>query len=367
VRSVFLYTLALVGWAASGEIGAAASAQRAERTGAELYDAACAACHGSDGRGAPQSVVGFDTPLPDFTDCSFSTVEPDPDWQAIVHQGGPVRGFDRRMPAYGEALTADEIARVVDRVREFCLEPNWPRGDLNLPRPFFTEKAFPENEAVLTTGVSDGAVTNDFVYEHRVGRRGQYELVVPLDFVEGEAGGWSRGLGDLAVAYKHAVYDNFRRGSILSVGAEVIFPTGKEAVGLGHGFNIFEMFGTLSQVLPGDGFMHLHGGFELPIRATQASNEVFWRLAAGKTFAEDEGRGRAWSPMVELLAAREVLEGETVHWDVLPEVQVSLNTRQHILFNVGVRVPLNEREGRSSAFLMYLLWDWFDGGLLAGW
>ncbi|HUG43948.1 MAG TPA: c-type cytochrome [Acidobacteriota bacterium] len=39
------------------------------QTGEALYRAACAACHGSDGRGAPRERVGFDIPLPDFTAC----------------------------------------------------------------------------------------------------------------------------------------------------------------------------------------------------------------------------------------------------------------------------------------------------------
>ena len=51
------------------------------------------ACHGADGRGSPPERVGFDVPLPDFTDCSFATREPDGDWFAVAHQGGPVRGF----------------------------------------------------------------------------------------------------------------------------------------------------------------------------------------------------------------------------------------------------------------------------------
>src|SRR5688500_14549535 len=83
--------------------GASVSAQSIAtlETGESVYRAACAACHAADGRGARQEVVGFDTPLPDFTDCSFSSREPEADWVAIGHDGGPVRGFDRRMPAFG--------------------------------------------------------------------------------------------------------------------------------------------------------------------------------------------------------------------------------------------------------------------------
>jgi hypothetical protein len=71
--------------------------------------------------------------------------------------------------------------------------------------------------------------------------------------------------------------------------------------------------------------------------------------------------------MVELLAARELESGATTHWDIVPQFQVTLNTRQHVRFNVGWRVPLNDRAGRHSRVVMYFLWDWFDGGLRDGW
>ena len=122
------------------------------------YRAACATCHGPDGRGSAKSVVGFDVPLPDFSDCAFATAEPDPDWEAVVHEGGPIRGLDRHMPAFGDALSRDDIALAVGHVRTFCTEAAWPRGDLNLPRAFFTEKAFPENESVWVTTFTAAAI-----------------------------------------------------------------------------------------------------------------------------------------------------------------------------------------------------------------
>jgi hypothetical protein len=51
----------------------------------------------------------------------------------------------------------------------------------------------------------------------------------------------------------------------------------------------------------------------------------------------------------------------------VPQFQVSLNKRQHILAATGFRVPINDRAGRDVEFVFYLLWDWFDGGVRDGW
>jgi mono/diheme cytochrome c family protein len=45
-----------------------------------LYEAVCATCHGPDGRGMPQSHLGFDLEIPAFTDCAFATPESDAGW-----------------------------------------------------------------------------------------------------------------------------------------------------------------------------------------------------------------------------------------------------------------------------------------------
>jgi hypothetical protein len=338
--------------------------------GKTLYEAACASCHGPDGRGAPRSAVGFDLALPDFTDCSFATPEPDADWAGIVRHGGPIRGFDRRMPAFGDALSADEIARTIAYIRGFCRDAAWPRGDLNLPRPLVTEKAFPENEAVLTTTIDatgPDAIGNAFVYERRLGSRTQYEIVVPFNLQKGTATGWARGLGDIGVAAKRVLFHSLEHGSILSAGGEITFPTGKETQGLGDGVTILEPFLTYSQMLPREGFLHAQAGVERTSDRDRKSSEAFWRTAAGWTFTQNGGAGRAWSPMVELLAARDLESGARTLWDLLPQMQVTLNRRGHIMASGGVQVPLTARDGRGKKLVVYLLWDWFDGGLFSGW
>jgi hypothetical protein len=318
----------------------------------------------------PRAVVGFDAAIPDFTDCSFATPEPDADWAAIIQHGGPVRAFDRHMPAFGDALTGEQIDRILGYIRSFCAEPAWPRGELNLPRPLRTEKAFPENEAVLTTtldSTGEGSVSNEIVYERRLGARSQLELKIPIDMVNTESGGWQRGLGDVALGIKRTLAHSLDRGTILSAGGEIVFPTGKETQGLGSGTTIVEPFLLYGQILPRDTFVQAHVGLELPADRDRASNELFWRVAGGWTFAQQGGAGRAWSPMLELLAARDLESGATTEWDVVPQVQVTLNRRQHIMANVGVQLPLNERRDRGTRLIAYLLWDWWDGGFFDGW
>lgn len=342
---------------------------RAGMTGEQLFKKACAACHGPDGKGQPPDVRGFETEPPDFTDCHLTTPEADLDWDSIIHLGGRARSFDRIMPSFADELTNEEIGKIISHLRTFCAERGWPRGDLNLPRPFVTEKAFPENEAVLTMTIvpsHEKSVSNDFLYEHRVGRRGQYEINVPLAFQQGSGGTWGAGVGDVAAAYKHVLFDSFTSGSILSAGGEIKFPTGRESKGLGGGVTVFEAFGTFSKTIGQDGFLHVHAGFEAPSDTTKAVKETFWRAAIGKSFMEHR-YGRAWSPMLEVLGVREIVRGATPEWDLLPQLQVSLSDRQHILVNVGVRVPVNERASRGTSVLVYLLWDWFDGTLFDGW
>lgn len=156
-------------------------------SGAELYRVACAACHGADGTGAPAHQVAFEEPLPDFTDCGFATREPDADWLAVSHGGGPARAFSRMMPAFGEALSEEQLLRAVSHVRTFCADRRWPRGELNLPLALFTEKAYPEDEVVWRTGVAaegPGEVADRFVYEKRLGARHQLEVIVPTAWRE---------------------------------------------------------------------------------------------------------------------------------------------------------------------------------------
>jgi len=336
------------------------------QTGADLYRYACAACHGDDGRGQPREMVGFDTPIPDFTDCQFVTSEADVDWNAVVHLGGPARALDRHMPAFGEALSAEQIRRVIDYVRGFCRSRAWPHGNLNLPRPLVTEKAFPENEVIVrVASPEERFIETRFVYERRIGSRSQVEFAVPFN-VHQAFGAWQRGLGDVAAGFKQVLLHDTRRGSIVSAGVEMTFPTGKEALGLGHRLTVFEPFAVYGQRLPRDVFVHAQVGIEVPLNLP-AENELFLRVAAGKTFVQGIG-GRAWSPMIELLTVREPELGEPALTEIVPQLRVTVSRRHHVAVNAGVRVPVTVPAIiRRSSLVGSLFWDWYEGGLFDGW
>ncbi|HEX5049155.1 MAG TPA: cytochrome c [Gammaproteobacteria bacterium] len=338
--------------------------------GAQIFRSACAACHGADGRGRTSAEVGFEEPLPDFTDCDFSSREQAGDWSAIVQRGGPVRAFSRRMPAFGEALTDEQIDAVVTYVRAFCKDDRWPRGELNMPRALYTEKAYPEDEAVITTTIAaegPASLTHQFQWEQRFGQLNQMELSLPFSRADlGDPQGHVSGTGDLAIAVKHTLAHDLERGSILAVGGELSLPTGDEAKGFGSGTTVLESFVLYDKLLGQDSFMQLQGTAEFP-SSSALEDEVGLRVAFGHTWTTGGGFGRAWTPMIEALAARELESGANTEWDLVPQFQVTLSTRQHVVLGVGAKLPVTEREGRYRELAFYLLWDWFDGGVLQGW
>jgi mono/diheme cytochrome c family protein len=340
-------------------------------TGEDIYKAACIGCHGPNGKGQPETTLGFEKPpqFPDFSDCNGSTRERTYDWTATIHEGGPMRGWSEIMPSYSEALTLDQIHKVTDYLRTLCDEKVWPLGELNLPRTFFTEKAFPEDEAVLTTAANTkglGAWASELAYEKRFGARNQLEFSVPFSFLQRDNGGWVGGIGDLLVGYKRVLFAGGT--SILSLQGEVAAPTGNRTQSLGSGVTTFGTFAAFGQRLPAFSFLQVMAGADLPVDTKKAPQTVFVHTAVGKTFAQNQGFGRIWTPMVEVLGDRDLATGAKTNWDLVPQMQVSLSKRQHIMANVGVRRPVNNIvSGRTTQVVFYLLWDWFDGGLREGW
>ena len=248
--------------------------------------------------------------MPNFTDCEFAPREADADWSAIIHQGGPVRAFSRLMPALGDVLSDTEIDAVIAHIRTFCTDARWPRGEFNLPLALFTEKAFPEDELVWRTGIAtEGPADIDsvLIYEKRFGPRGQLEINLPFASIR-QGCGTQAGIGDIGVAWKQNLYANVDNGLDLLAARRTVLPTGNERRGLGGGSLVFETHALFAKLFPRDVFLQgqVFAGF--PARSA-LSDEVGLRMAFGKTFAENNGWGRAWSPMIEVLGTQELASG----------------------------------------------------------
>lgn len=344
--------------------------------GADLFAAGCAGCHGPQGSGAADSTIGFDKPstYPDFTSCQQTSPEVQADWWAVIHDGGKARGLSRIMPAFGDLLTSEQITALVRYIRSLCQDRAWAIGELNLPRPLMTEKAFPESETIVTSTVgpaAEGGHGHDSVtavqYERRFGATNQIEILVPFAVAHDQSGMAQRGVGDAEFGIKHVMVSSARTGSIVSVLGVVTLPAGNSEKGLGTGTTVFEADATAAQMFRGNAFLQGQAGIEQGVNTDHAPRAGFVRVAAGKSFRADRGLGRMWSPMLEFIANRDFVTGASTDIDLVPELQVTLSQRQHVRGLVGVKLPVTNRADRPKQVGFYVLWDWFDGSLFKGW
>ena len=341
------------------------------QAGQQTFKSACAACHGADGRGTPQEIAGFEKPrtFPDFTACDQTTPEDNTAWKAVITGGGPTRGFSDIMPSFKEALTAEQINDVVVFLRSLCRNPHWPRGELNLPRALVTEKAYPEDEVVISTSLkaqgAPGGATH-VVHEQRFGMKNQIEVDVPINYQDLNHT-WYGGVGDTTLGLKRVMFSSLQSGSILSLFGGAILPTGNRARGFGTGTTTFETFAAFDQLFKTNTFIQTQFGADLPRHTDIAPQSIFFNTAVGQSFAANHGLGRLWSPMFEFVGARDLVDNAKMNWDVVPQMQVTISKRQHIRADLGVRVPVNNTSGRQIQVVFYLLWDWFDGRLNEGW
>jgi hypothetical protein len=340
-------------------------------TGEQIYKTACVACHGADGRGTPTAIAGFEKPdtFPDFTRCDQTTPEMNNDWRAVIVHGGRYRGFSQIMPSFDRALTPEQIEKVIQYLRHFCREQGWPRGELNLPRALVTEKAFPEDEEVISTSVNargGPGVESHIIHEQRFGKRNQIEFDVPINFQD-ENHVWYGGIGDATLGLKRAFFSNLRAGSIFALQGSLLIPSGNRVRGFGSGTTTFETFAAYDQLFKTNTFIQTQFGADLPRHTDIAPQSVFFNTAIGQIIATDHRLGRAWTPMMEFIAERDLVDLAKTKWDVLPQMQVTISHRQHIRGDFGVRVPATNTTGRAIQLQLYLLWDWQDGKIDEGW
>jgi hypothetical protein len=279
------------------------------------------------------------------------------------------------MPSFKDALTARQINQVIRYLRSFCRNRHWPPGELNLPLALNTEKAYPEDEVVLTSsvnGTGPGAVTSHVIYEQRFGVKNQLEVDIPLSFAQ-QNKIWYGGIGDTSIGVKRVMFskltsdEGLGAGTIFSLQGNVVAPTGNSSHGLGSGTTSFETFLEAGQLFRTNTFLQFQGGAILPTDTSKAPQNTFWFTTVGQMFAQGHGLGRIWSPMLEILGSRDLVTQAETDWDIVPEMQVTLSRRQHIRGALGVRTPINHTEGRPTVIQFYVLWDWQEGAFWKGW
>ena len=340
--------------------------------GKKVWNGGCIACHGADGKGAPETQTVFQRPdtWPDFTRCEQTTPEPDSAYKAVILHGGRGLGFSQIMPAFGDLLSEKQIDDVIAYLRSFCKnDHHYPLGVLNLPRAMVTEKAFPEDELVITTAAAasgPASWTTDVIHEQTFKGKNQLEVDVPVNYAR-QNGSWTSGLGDITVGMKRTLFSSERAGSIVSVQGGVLLPTGDKKRTFGAGTTQFEPFAAYDQLITNRTFVQLQLGATLPVDTSVAPRSLFFSSALGGSVAPDHGLGRLFSPMVEMLATRDYKTGAQTDWDLMPEMQVTVSRRQHIRAAAGYRKPMTDVSGRAPQIDFYVLWDWAEGHFWNGW
>jgi hypothetical protein len=264
----------------------------------------------------------------DLASCAASTPETEDQWIGIVARGGAAYGLSLDMPAYGEAGTPEQIRMVVRYVRSLCRERGWPPGELNFPRAFLAEKAFPENELVLVAHAAE----QQFIFEHRVGRRWQYE-------VEGRSvfDSLDRPFDGVSIAVKYNVWHSVHHRSLATLGLEVTPPIGRQS--------LWEVEPFLSAGAQRGGFV------------AQAQALIGWEETEGVTGAMRIGLGHQAGRFVPMLEAQ---VSEDLTW--YPQVWFRLSRLGHVAGSAGAELGT----GRAK-LIGFLLWDFGDAPLFRGW
>ncbi len=307
-------------------------------SGAVLYAGWCARCHGADARGTPAASVRTDVPPADLASCLVSTAETEDQWIGIVTRGGAAFGLSLDMPAYGDGATAEQIRTVVRYVRSLCRERGWPPGELNFPRPFLVEKAFPESEVIVAAHGS----AQDLIYERRIGRRAQVEGVFSTVFDS-----LDRPFDGVTVALKYNLWHSLERRALASVGLEAT-----PALGRRDRWEL-EPFAA--------------AGIERSGVVLQGEVLGGWEEAEGLSGASVRlGAGWEMGRFVPMLEARWDLPRDAEQQLAFyPQVWFQLSRLGHIAASVGTELPATEpRRAKLAAFL---LWDFADGPLFRGW
>jgi cytochrome c oxidase cbb3-type subunit 3 len=111
--TIFLPALGFLCWSLSSWLSAA------EKT-AVLFQELCAVCHGVEGKGDGPSARGLEPKPADFSNCQAMARNSDEVLLKIIKGGGQSIGRSTVMPAWGDALSDQQIRELVKFIRGLC-------------------------------------------------------------------------------------------------------------------------------------------------------------------------------------------------------------------------------------------------------
>ncbi|MBL1142621.1 MAG: cytochrome c [Proteobacteria bacterium] len=338
----------------------------------EIYQNNCAACHGSIGKPDPDNPMFNELGLlpANFTDPLFSSREPSKDWFLVVKEGGAAKGFSKIMPAFKEILSDLQIKKVISYIKTLAGDHGYPSGDMNFVLPIRTKKAFPEDEVVWKLRFQDNInnknrnqVRNVLEIEKRIFKNTQLSLELSHSIDDGIDNGHGN-FDQIEPGIKQVIYENVSQQFIASVGTLLAIKTEERAASdevipyiavAKRLTKTLTMQGTARSTLPLDKFSE--GNVEL-------SSVVHWSPSLWP---------RSFKPGLELVASFPIDRGagssrkSFAQLSLIPQTQIGLNKRGHIMLNLGAEIPLNDTERYDYRGYAYLIWDFADGGLFDGW
>lgn len=332
-----------------------ASGDARREQGREVYEVACAACHGADGRGNPawESKVA----PPDLADCA-TTAERADHWEAIVARGGAKFGLSSVMPSFEETLTQGEITAVVAYSRTLCVEADrYPPGELNPRRLLSTPKAFPESEVRVEASHALDGSSRSLLHVELEGRLGpgfQYGVGLPIrpwDSIYDDFAG----LGNVELELKRVLGFSPSKGLIAALGLAVEAPTGSRPSNLSSGTWVWKPLFALSKS-SGRTSLQAHVAAELPSASHRQDRQLVYGFGLSRALGPPRS---AWTPACELAGVINRRRHFRQH-ELLFEVSRPLSRLGHVVAAVGVRIPIG-RYVAPARLEGYVLWDFSEG------
>jgi hypothetical protein len=268
-----------------------------------------------------------------------------------------------QMPAFGDSLDDDEIRAVIEYVRGFCKDPRYPLGDLNFPRPLFVEKAFPEDEVILSfdyeSATGARAASWELALEKRIGARWQVEVSLPVSYVQPDRGSSTAGVGDLGLSCNYVLFADPAWRSIVAARLGVSLPTGSDH--LGSGTAVFAPQLLAGQAL-GPFIVQAQIAADLPVDSAHVSRAMLYAFAFQYRLGPYKRSIVAELDLQETQPIDSDLEAQTV---LGPGLYVPLSRRGHVAISAGALFPVAGARPFDWLVGSFLLWDFTDGPIWA--